>query len=492
MPGKPKPLRDAAARPARRGLWMAGEEHEPAAGGWYEVHDPYSEAAIAEVADCDAADLERAVEIAGQAQAVWERRHPSERGRVLAEVARGIRSAVDELALQETVNNGQPIRESRTQVQTAATLFEFYGGLAPSVAGRVPAIGPTALDFTQPEPYGICGAITPFNAPAFTMAGKVAPALAAGNAVIVKPSPYTPLTALSVARIAGQCGLPPGLLNVLPGHDPALGEALVRHPGIPKISFTGSSATGGLIAREGAGLFKHLTLELGGKSASVILSDADLDLAVTGSAYWTVFRSAGQICTHRTRVIAPEPKVEEVIDRYTEVARNLQVADPKLEATQVGPVISARQRDAILAATDEARAAGADVRAQTGVGDLPSCGYFVPSFVVSNAPEDSRVVREEIFGPVVTILSYRDEAEAIALANRTEYGLAATVWSADTARALRVAGSLKAGNVSVNQAPVIYPWAPFGGWNRSGTGAEMGVEALAEYVRYKNIMVNLA
>jgi aldehyde dehydrogenase (NAD+) len=406
-------------------------------------------------------------------------------------VAAGIRSEAERLAQEETANNGQPIRESRTQVQTAAMLFEYYGGLAPSVTGSVPDIGSATLDFTRPQPYGVCAAVTPFNAPIFTMAGKVAPALAMGNAVIVKPSPYTPLTALSVARVAEEHGLPSGLLAVLPGRDAALGEAVVVHPRIPKISFTGSSGTGAAIARAAASQFKHLTLELGGKSASLILPDADLESAVSGSAYWTVFRSAGQICTHRTRVLAPKAVLDEVVERYIDVARGLATADPALDTTQVGPVISDRQRQNILATARAARDAGADVWEVETATSLPDRGYFVAPHVVARADEHSAIVREEIFGPVVSILGYDDDADAIRLANQSDYGLAATVWSRDTARAIQVADQLMAGNVSVNQAPVIYPWAPFRGWNHSGLGVEMGTEALTEYVRFKNFLVSL-
>jgi acyl-CoA reductase-like NAD-dependent aldehyde dehydrogenase len=475
-------------------LWVNGEAQPAEKGAVYDVLEPATAHKLVEAADASSLDVERAVEAATAAlrSSGWAEQLPYARGSVLRAIANRIRDRADELAELETINNGQPIKESRGQVLGAAILFDYYAGLAPSVRGTTIPMGPGVLDYTLREPFGICGMIVPWNAPIFTVAMKLAPALATGNAAIVKPSPLTPLTALRLAELAHEAGLPDGLLSVLPGSSPELGSAIVTHPEIPRIAFTGSTATGRKILEAAAPHIKNVSLEMGGKSPNIILPDADLDAAIEGSVYFSMFRSAGQICTHRTRTLIPASIYDDAVERYVNRAKQLNLGDPLEESTEMGPLVSADQLDRTrhyigLGIEAGATVALGGVDAPEGFGD----GWFMAPTVLTDVTNEMAVARDEIFGPVAALMSYADVDEAVEIANDTSYGLAATVWTGDLALGHRVAARLQAGNVSINQAPVIYPWSPFAGYKQSGLGVEMGVEALDEYVQIKNVMAKL-
>ena len=476
------------------GLRIGGAARAARAGGTFEVIDPARRVLIAQVADGSPGDVDDAVAAARAAflTSGWSTRAPHERGAVLIALAASIRERSEELAVLESRSNGAPVAECRAQVAAAATIFQFFGGLAPSVVGTMPNAGPAVLDLVTLEPFGVCGLITPFNAPIFTLAMKAAPALAVGNAVVVKPSPLTPLTTLAIADLAQLAGIPDGILNVVPSASAETGAALVTHPDVPRISFTGSTAVGQSIHAAAASMTKRVTLELGGKSATIVCDDADPATVVEESAYASVFRSSGQLCTHRSRIFVPRSMLDRFVELYVECVSSFRIGDPLDPSTQIGPLASDAHRDRVESMVSEAtqRLAPSLGGERLVVDGLPDAAFFQPTVFV-DPPGDLAVMRDEIFGPVACIVSYDSLDDAIDQANGTAYGLTASVWSSDVGAALGIASRLQAGNVSINQASVIAPWAPFGGHKQSGIGVELGLEALRDCVQLKNIMVKL-
>ena len=482
------------AAEGRYGLVIGGVEREGVRGEWYDVRSPADGEVLGRAARASLEDVEAAVGAAREAleKGPWGKMSGWERGRLLLKVAELIERQGEAIARIEALNAGKPIREARAQVKKASACFRYYAGLAEKIWGRTVPVEQDVLLLTLREPVGVCVGILPWNSPFVMAAYKTAPALAAGNTVVLKPASLTPLSAVILGRLCLEAGCPEGVVNVVLGPGESVGMALVRHAGVDKVAFTGDCETGEAVMRAAAEGVNRVALELGGKSPNLVFRDADLEAAATGSA-WAVFSHAGQRCTARSRLLVQEEVYEEFVGRFLEATRRLRVGHPLDEKTDVGPVISEERRRAILGYVDEAVAEGASLLYGGRVpgGEEFARGFFVLPTVLGEVRNEMRVAQEEIFGPVVCILRFREEEEAIGIANGTRYGLAATVWTRNVAQALRVARAVRAGVVSVNSVPVTYLEAPFGGMKRSGLGRELGLEGLLEYTETKTVAIGL-
>ncbi|HTS74105.1 MAG TPA: aldehyde dehydrogenase family protein, partial [Gaiellaceae bacterium] len=384
-------------------------------------------------------------------------------------------------------NVGKAISSVKAELQQAVENFRFYASAIASIAGRSNPIGGSLLFYSLKEPVGVCGQIVPWNYPLMMTTWKLAPALAAGCTVVLKPDSATPLSALRMAELATEAGFPPGTINVVPGPGPVVGAHLVTHPGVEKVAFTGSTATGGEIMRLASGGIKRLILELGGKSPNLVFADAELDDAVPSSV-WSIYYSAGQSCEARSRVLVEAPLYDDFVDKFAELAAGLSVGDPLDPETQVGSLISPDHRDHVHGYVDAGREEGAEV--VTG-GEVPDGdGSFYPPTVLAKVDNAMRVAQEEIFGPVVTVIPFEDERDAIRIANESRYGLMATVWTADPARGHRLARKIKAGTVGINMPYTAFPGIPFGGYKQSGFGRELGLETLELYLETKSVIAS--
>ncbi len=476
-------------------LLIGGDKRPSSDGGMFEDRDPSTGDTLARVAKATAADVDRAVAAARAAleSKEWGAIAPAERGRILLRIAAKIRERHEELSELESRDNGKPLRQARTDMQVAARYFEFYGGVADKLMGETIPLGPGFLDYTLREPIGVSAQIVPWNYPIQIGARGVAPALATGCTVVLKPSSNAPLTALRLGEIALECGLPAGVLNVVAGTGEGAGDALVRHEGIDQLTFTGSVDVGTSIAALAARNAIPVVLELGGKSPNIVFADADLELA-TQTVANSIFQNAGQTCSAGSRLLVERKAHDEVVERLTERARSMRLG-PGIEDPDMGPVISAAQRDKVEAYIALGASEGGRVVAGGGRPTDPRLqgGSFLEPTLIDRVRNDMRIAQEEVFGPVLAIIPFDDPAEAVTLANRTRYGLVAAVWSRDINKALSLASQIKAGQVFVNTYGAGGGVElPFGGYKKSGYGREKGLEALRSYTQLKNVCIKYA
>jgi acyl-CoA reductase-like NAD-dependent aldehyde dehydrogenase len=474
------------------GLFINGEFVDGLAGATLDVVDPHDCSVLAHVAEARAEDVDRAVAAATAALPAWSASPAAERGRLLLRLADAIDGHADELAHLESRDTGHPIRDSRgLDVPRTAATFRYFGGMADKLQGSVVPVEAGFLNYVERVPLGVVGQIVPWNFPLMFCGWKLGPALAAGNTVVLKPAELTPLSSLRVAELTAEVGVPPGVVNVVPGYGQTAGQHLAEHPGVAKIAFTGSTATGRRIVEASAGNLKRVQLELGGKGANVVFADADLDAAVNGSAFAS-FHNQGQACIAGSRLILHDDVADQFLDRFVALARSIRLGNPLDEATEMGPLTSPLHRDRVLGYVKVALDEGGEILTGGREPDAPGLaqGCYVEPTVVRADP-GSRVSREEVFGPFVTVTRFRSDDEAIALANGTDYGLGGGLWTRDLSRAHRVARGLRSGMVWVNSYKRVNPGSPFGGVGRSGYGREMGFEAMHEYTDAHSVWINV-
>ena len=470
-------------------LLIDGKRVPALSGRTFDTLNPATGKVIAQVAEADAADVDAAVRSARAAfEGPWGQMKAADRGALLLKFADRIRAAADELVELESLDSGKPVSAIRRQdLPAVLDTLTYYAGMADKINGQVIPARQDALTYTVREPLGVVGAIIPWNFPLMIGMWKIAPALACGCTVVLKPAEITPLTALKLGELALEAGIPPGVLNVVPGFGKTAGQAIVDHPDIDKVTFTGSPTVGRQILRGAAGNLKRVTLELGGKSANIIFPDADLDMAVK-AATAGIFFNTGQVCSAGSRILVHEDVYDDVVARIAARAKTMRLGDPSDPATGMGPLVSEVQMNRVLNYIDIGRQEGAQV--VTGGERVGDAGYFISPTVFAGVEHDMRISQEEIFGPVATVIKFKDEADALRLANGTVYSLAAGVWSADIGRVHRFARRLKAGTVWVNTFGPTDVRLPWGGARDSGFGREHGDAAIDNFTEPKVVWIN--
>ena len=479
--------------PIRHQLFIGGRFVDAESGETLATLNPHDNSTIAEVALAGRADVDKAVVVAENAFPAWSRMAAADRGRILLRLADLIEANTEELARLESLDTGHPLRDSRAlDVPRTAACFRYFGGMADKFQGDVVPVEAGFLNYLLREPVGVVGQVVPWNFPLMFTSWKMGPALAAGNCIVLKPAEITPLSTLKIAELMSEAGMPDGVVNIVPGLGSVAGQHIAEHDRIAKVAFTGSTATGRKIVAASAGNLKKLQLELGGKGANIVFEDANLLAAVNGSA-WAIFHNQGQACIAGSRLMLHEKIADEFLDKFSALAKSIRVGNPLDPATEMGPLTSAQHRDRVLSYVDVARSEGGALLAggkAPSARDLALGCYIEPTIVKAKSYRD-RVAQEEVFGPFATVLTFKDDAEALEIANGTDYGLGSGLWTRDLQRAHRMASDLHAGMVWINSYKRVNPGSPFGGVGQSGYGREMGFDAMREYTQVKSVWVNV-
>jgi acyl-CoA reductase-like NAD-dependent aldehyde dehydrogenase len=479
--------------PLRHQLFIDGRFVDAENGETLATLNPHDNSVIANVATAGKADIDKAVAAATKVFPAWARLAAADRGRILLKLADLIEQNAEELARLESLDTGHPLKDSRAlDVPRTAACFRYFGGMADKFQGDVVPVEAGFLNYLLREPVGVVGQVVPWNFPLMFTSWKMAPALAAGNTIVMKPAEITPLSSLKIAELMSEAGMPDGVVNIVPGLGSVAGQYIAEHPGIAKVAFTGSTATGRRIVQASAGNLKKVQLELGGKGANIVFDDANITAAVNGSA-WAIFHNQGQACIAGSRLMLHAAIADEFLERFAALARSIRVGNPMDDTTEMGPLTSALHRDRVLSYVDVAREQGGEVVAggkPPGTPELAQGCYVEPTIVLARDYRD-RVAQEEVFGPFVTVLTFEDDAEALRIANGTDYGLGSGLWTSNLQRAHQVARELHAGMVWINSYKRVNPGSPFGGVGQSGYGREMGFDAMREYTQVKSVWVNV-
>jgi aldehyde dehydrogenase (NAD+) len=477
-------------------LLINGKWRDARDGASMTTSDPTTEQVITSVAKAGPADAQEAIDAAYTAfeDGPWSRMHHEERAKILFRMADLLDERSNEFAIREAMDMGMPYKDFREIIMPHCSgLFRFFGGLAMAAmgGGYRTSYEHDIRILTRREPLGVVGAITPWNFPLALTCSKVAPGLAAGNVIIHKPASDTPLTALALAQVALDAGVPEGAYNLITGPGGSIGDVLVKSPKVDKIAFTGSTSVGQSLIRNGADTVKHMTMELGGKSPNIIFADADIEAALQ-AAFWGIFWNKGEVCVAGSRLLVERPIYDEMVEKFTTMAKAAVLGDPLDPKTMIGPIATKPEYDKILTYIESGKQSSARLTTGGGTRKIDGKGLFIEPTLFADATNDLKISREEIFGPVLPIIPFEDEEEAIRIANDTTYGLASGIQTKDLGRALRLADKIKAGTVWINTWHKYHPNAPFGGYKMSGYGREQGAEALENYTQYKTVWANLA